>query len=381
MIDIGDFIIYNDSMNFLGEGTFSKVYRGIYNGLSKKSIKNGTYIAAKIIKTHNLTPKALSILEDEIYIMNIIKEDPHKNIVECYDIVKTLDSIYIFLELCDSGDLRSILKNPIKEIYSQLYFMQLAEGLKYLDRKKIVHRDIKPRNILLSNNRRVLKIADFGFAIQAEKDNLYETICGSPLYMAPEITRKNNYNNQTDLWSIGMILYEMIYGFHPFQHCRNISELQKNINDQTINIPPENNTNKNISQECLSLLKKLLEKDVSNRITWDEFFNHKWLNNNDIKLDDIISSSENINDHFGNSSQNIDKLEPLKEYESISEMRQSYNIIDNYFGDESVEDIFNLEFSENSKITYKEVIDKSSILERFDGNSNKYEIVDKINKN
>lgn len=165
------------------------------------------------------------------------------------------------MEYCDSGDLRTYLKKPIKEKWCQFFFCQLANGLKYLDKYNILHRDIKPKNILLTNKKKVLKIADFGFAKKQSKNiKLHETICGSPLYMAPEIMENNKYNNQTDLWSIGMILYEMLYGFHPYESCKNIRQLLSMIDHGIIEIPPKNTQNKNISIECLDLLQKLLQK-------------------------------------------------------------------------------------------------------------------------
>lgn len=283
MIKVGNnYELYLDKDHFLGRGSFSRVYLGKYVGESNH-IKYGTDVAIKIIntdtiinKSHNIT----SIIEDEIKIMEIIKKDPHPNIVECYDIIrdKSNNTIYIIMEYCDSKDLRTIIKKPIKESYTQFYFSQLANGLKYLDAKNIMHRDIKPKNILLTNSRRVLKIADFGFARQTRKDDLHETVCGSPLYMAPEITSSTSYNRQTDLWSIGMILYEMLYGYHPFHKCKNIHELKYSMENIEISIPPEENTNKDVSPECIHLLKQLLQKNVRHRITWDDFFNNHWIN-------------------------------------------------------------------------------------------------------
>ena len=263
----------------LGKGSFSIVYSGIYIGPDKNNIKKGTKVAIKIIKTHNLTKKALDILEDEISIMNLIKANPHPNIVQCYDVIRGSNEIYIIMELCDSGDLMTIIKRPIKEKYAQFYFCQLANGLKYLDSNSIIHRDIKPKNILLTNNRRVLKIADFGFAKRISDISLHETVCGSPLYMAPEIMNNHAYNNQTDLWSIGMILYEMLYGLHPFENCKSVPELKDQLKKTHIEIPPQNTQNTDVSMNCLDLLRNLLQKKATDRINWDEFFKHPWVTN------------------------------------------------------------------------------------------------------
>ena len=152
----------------LGRGSFSIVYLGKYTGPDNNIIKNNKEVAIKKIKMKNIfynhSLKSKEILNEEIKIMEMIKYNPHPNIVGCFDIIEIQMMIYIILEYCDSGDLRKILKKPIIEKYAQFYFTQLVNGLKYLDKHEIIHRDIKPKNILLTNNRKILKIADFGFA-------------------------------------------------------------------------------------------------------------------------------------------------------------------------------------------------------------------------
>lgn len=259
---------YEITDKIIGKGSFSTVY------LAKR---NNEDIAVKVIDIKSLTAKTVEAMEDEINVINLIKDNVHPNIVAFFDIIRKNDKIYIFMEYCESGDLRRILKKPILEKYAQFYFSQLANGLRHLHRLKIIHRDIKPRNILLTGNRRVLKIADFGFS-KFTDGTLHDTICGSPMYMAPEIMKRLNYNEQTDLWSVGMILYEMLYGYHPYDKCMSIPDLKNVIENEQLEIPPKNNnTNKLVSNECLTLLRLLLQKNVTNRITWNEFFDHPWL--------------------------------------------------------------------------------------------------------
>lgn len=277
MEKIGDYQFIRSRDTELGKGSFSVVYLGVYIGPTTWILKNNQKVAIKIIKTHNMTPKAKSILEDEISVMEMIRKNPHPNIVGCYEVITAPGETYLILEYCDSGDLKTILKKPIKEKYAQFYFCQLANGLKYISQNNIIHRDIKPKNILLTDNRKILKIADFGFATSFNNQSLHETICGSPMYMAPEIMNNNMYNNQTDLWSIGMILYEMLFGVHPYNDCHSFPELKDTITNTDIEIPPTNTKNKNISDECINLLKQLLQKKVQNRITWEEFFDNPWV--------------------------------------------------------------------------------------------------------
>lgn len=394
---IGDYELYLDNKHFLGAGSFSKVYLGKYK---KESNNENKFVAIKIIEINCLTPYTKKIITDEMEIMEIIKCNPHPNIVECYDIIQTNTHVYIIMEYCDSGSLRDIMKKPIKEKYVQYYFFQLANGLKYLDKHSIIHRDIKPRNILLTNNRTILKIADFGFAKKKfSEHSLYDTICGSPLYMAPEIIRNDHYNNQTDLWSIGMILYEMLYGVHPFHKCKTMSELQDILKNVELEIPPKNcNNNRDVSEECLSFLKKLLQKDVSNRMTWDEFFNHPWINkyqyistkiNNNYekqiistsfgslgsKIDEILiqnnTSKKNIDiitDYYDNHIYKISENMKNK-YEEFNKKEENVNYN---------EYIFELELDEynNKEFIIKDIIENSSVLDnKKDKKSNQYIII------
>lgn len=361
MYKIGKYEYGTTESYFLGEGAFSKVYLGIYTGLTNRYIKKGSQVAIKIINNLKLNEKSLKVLEDEILIMNIIKNDPHENIVLCYDIFREDNKTYIVMEYCNSGDMRNILVGkPIKELYVKFYFKQLINGLKYLYDKKILHRDIKPRNILLSDNKKTLKIADFGFAKQSviySQDLLYDTICGSPLYMAPEIMTKA-YNNQTDLWSVGMILYEMLYGSHPFSHCKNIPELQNEISRE-LYIPPLNNTNTNVSIECIDLLTKLLQKNVGKRITWDDFFKNNWSQQKDtIKL----VSSPSLSSSPSGYQINVRSL-------STDNINIINSFLDKSFPIEDSE-IFDFESCNNEPVVVKTIFDTSSML-----NDNKYEII------
>ncbi|ARF09716.1 serine/threonine protein kinase [Indivirus ILV1] len=391
MESIGSYKMTREKSSELGRGSFSIVYIGI-NYLDQDYIKRGEKVAIKVIKTRNLTQKAIDILEDEISIMNLIKRNPHPNIVYCYDVIREEHEVFIIMEYCDSGDLMTIIKRPIKEKYAQFYFCQLANGLKYLDNHNIIHRDIKPKNILLTNNRRVLKIADFGLAKKISDMSLHETICGSPLYMAPEIINHNPYNNQTDLWSIGMILYEMLYGSHPFEKCKSVPELKDQLMKTQIQIPPENTLNKDITQLCLSLLKNLLQKKVNNRINWDDFFKHPWVTNYQytqqneyenklysVSIGSLAESPSKIPiPQLYQKPKSTPNLPSLKNprLESLTIIEDFYDKIDR--NDKNKRDdqlIFQFDDDNDKKIVIKKILENSSILEEDDGD---YNIIDKL---
>lgn len=287
MFKIGSYVCENV---LIGKGSFAAVYKG-------KNIDNDKAVAIKIIDIDRLvktgSDKKKVDINREIDVMKGMK---HPNIVELYDVYKgkdrlegsnnnsvNPDDIYLCLEYCDHGDLHKYLsKCPGKKLSEQKvrYFMiQLASGLKYIRSKQILHRDLKPHNLLLSkaspdSNDLILKIADFGFAKFMENQSLTDTICGSPLYMAPELFKLQKYTVKSDLWSVGVIMYEMLTGT-PLFNCRTQFELIKLMEKFKLTIP--SSLDKNVSKPCLHLLMSLLRKEVNERITWDEFFLHPWL--------------------------------------------------------------------------------------------------------
>lgn len=310
---IGSYEIYLD--NQIGTGGYSCVYAGrciddiLSNkmGINNKKRINGITIdnavAVKKIIAKNLSYRHQKLLWDEVKIMQLIKMNPNPNIVTCYDVIDDLDTVYIIMEYCDSGNLAKLVGKPMKEDLIRHYFSQLVNGIKYLDDYKIIHRDIKPRNLLLTDNNKILKICDFGLA-KNKTDSKNNTICGSPLYMAPEIFKNKSYDDTVDYWSIGIILYEMIYGINPLNHIKDFHELENFMIDDSkfINIPTKKSKNKKISNECLELLKSLLTKNSEERIKFNELYTNKWLFDNEKTVDmERFMNDSNDEDSASNS--------------------------------------------------------------------------------
>ncbi|KAF7730440.1 Serine/threonine-protein kinase [Apophysomyces ossiformis] len=179
------------------------------------------------------------------------------------------------------------------------FLKQLASALKFLRSQNLVHRDIKPQNLLLVSAQEalnadpafldipVLKVADFGFARFLPNTSLADTLCGSPLYMGPEILSYKKYDAKADLWSVGAVLYEMITGRPPFR-AQNHLELLKKIqeNDDRIRFPDEKVSSSDpdraspaservvIGSDLKDLIRKLLKKNPVERISFEEFFMH-----------------------------------------------------------------------------------------------------------
>ena len=176
---VGNFDLYN----CIGQGSFASVYRGV-NRTSR------SVVAVKAIVRAKLNRKLQENLEAEISILRSIE---HPNVMRLHEVQTTERHVYLVLEYCPGGDLMQVIraKGAQSEEETRTYLVQLAHGLKHLRQRNLIHRDLKPQNLLLSapGPHGVLKIGDFGFARYMPQQDLAETLCGSPLYMAPEILR------------------------------------------------------------------------------------------------------------------------------------------------------------------------------------------------
>jgi serine/threonine protein kinase len=257
---IGKYVITKTQ---IGRGAFSTIYKGYDSN-------NGNVFAIKEVSIAGKKKVEENVKKE----LNILKRLNHNSIVQIHDYFFDNQNkiIYIIMDYFKNGDFSKFIKGKVlKEIYAKKYMTQLRNGLKYLYENNIMHRDLKPHNILLDDNNN-LKITDFGFARYVKDDMLINTLCGTPIYMAPEIIKHKKYTNKSDLWSLGIIMYEMIFGKLPFK-ASNFIQLLKSINKNEIcyNYP-----NIDISSECEDLLKSLLQLDPEKRLNWISFFDHKW---------------------------------------------------------------------------------------------------------
>ena len=172
-----------DLFNCVGQGSFASVYRGTHR-------PTGKVIAVKAIIRARLNRKLQENLDAEI---RILQSTDHPNVMRLHEVLGTEQHVYLVLEYCPGGDLMQVIntKGAQSEAQTRHYLVQLAHGLAYLRQRNLIHRDLKPQNLLLSSAGPdgVLKIGDFGFARYMVQQDLAETLCGSPLYMAPEILR------------------------------------------------------------------------------------------------------------------------------------------------------------------------------------------------
>jgi len=291
----------------LGSGSFATVFRGVLDQTAQNNTRTRPNIVAiKAISTSKtnsrITKKVLCNLESEI---RILREVKCRTIVGLLDVTKTERHIYLVLEYCAGGDLQRLIRSRkrgrLSEGLCRRLMRDLTHGLKFLWNKQLIHRDIKPQNLLLTgplpleeandpsksdeeerarsrllssssnaNNNLPefhLKIADFGFARHLNSTALADTLCGSPLYMAPEILQHQRYDAKADLWSTGTVLFEMLTGKPPF-HGENHLDLLRNIQRKAVRLPSD----VKISPECVQLLRLLLHRNPMRRASFEQYF-------------------------------------------------------------------------------------------------------------
>jgi serine/threonine protein kinase len=176
------------------------------------------------------------------------------------------------MEYASGGELFNhiVKKRRLDEQEAIFFFYQIINGLEHIHKNNIVHRDMKPENLLLSENK-LLKIIDFGLSNQYKPGQLLQTPCGSPCYAAPEMILGRKYSGlMVDIWSSGIILYAMVCGFLPFED-KNNDKLYKKILECKYEWPDH------VSPNCKDLIKKLLTVNPSKRIKLDEIKSHPFL--------------------------------------------------------------------------------------------------------
>ncbi len=255
----------------LGSGSFGSVYE------AKNTIFQNT-VAMKVIKKDPNNEIDEQEIKNEI---DILKKLSHPNIVKIYEFYISNSHYYIITEFCKEGELFSYIKNKYSERQLAVLFYQVFSGLWYLHDNKILHRDIKLENIMISKKEKDnesgeelfwVKIIDFGTAKIFEKNKKEKDVVGSSYYIAPEVL-KQNYNEKCDTWSVGVILYMMLVGRAPFDG-KDDEEIISKINSGEYN-SKEPRLLKH-SPEVRDLVSKLLQKDLSRRYSAKEALGHPW---------------------------------------------------------------------------------------------------------
>ena len=267
----GDPDKYYKKIKDLGSGSYGSVYK------AKNIIMENT-VAIKMIE------KVQENMIDDMEIkneINILKTLSHPNIVKIYEFFDTPLYYYLVTEYCKKGELFAYITNVYNERQLAILFYQVFSGLCYLHEKKILHRDLKLENLMISEIEKEvvtgeeyfwIKIIDFGTAKIFEKNKTEKAVIGSSYYIAPEVL-KQKYNEKCDTWSVGVILYMTLVGVAPFDGKTDDDIIKR------IKIGKYNKTTERFvkhSEEVKDLVSKLLEKNIEKRLSAKEALNHPW---------------------------------------------------------------------------------------------------------
>jgi len=248
----------------LGRGGFSIVKKG-------KNRVTGDEVAIKCINKKNLKKDELQLLTREI---NIMQKLHHKNIIQLIEIFETQTELFLILELVSGGELfdQIVERGNYSESDAANLIRQVLEGIDYMHKHGVVHRDLKPENLLCASAN-IIKIADFGLSKDLESGNL-STSCGTPSYVAPEVLLGGQYDNEVDMWSIGVITYVLLCGFTPF-YGDNQRQLFERILHAKFDFPsPEWD---DVSPMAKDFVKKLLVVNPAERLSAEQAQQHPWI--------------------------------------------------------------------------------------------------------
>ena len=300
------------------------------------------------------------------------------------------------MEYAKNGNLFNKIRKSrrLSEKLAFHYFIQTVNAINFLHSNEYVHRDIKPENILIDENNNV-KLCDFGWCVDVSGGQR-GTFCGTYEYMAPEIVEDRPYDKSIDVWSLGILLYEILHGYSPFRadDQDNYKAIFKNIENKKFTF----DNKLNISEDCKEVIKLLLEGDEKKRIKVGEIFKTKWVknfeeieikkrneNNNNNKNNNNNNNDYNNNNEFSlfnnnnnNNNINYNNLK-IKKNNTYSNKNNMFFNDDKLFIDQETPTPY---YQENNKIDEERLTNSINILERASYlNNNNIKNDKKISKN
>ncbi|KAG9321294.1 hypothetical protein KVV02_007867 [Mortierella alpina] len=253
----------------LGSGNFATVFRATHR-------RTGVVYAVKVVnKKGGFSAKVESSLEREIGILMGID---HENLLRICEVFNETEFYYVVTELAPDGELfdQIIDKQKFTESETRHIFRQVLAGVQYLHERGVVHRDLKPENILVMDKEAMtVKISDFGLAKMIGEQVFFNTICGTPSYVAPEVIRNTQYGKGVDMWSLGVVLYICLCGFPPFSDDLAPPKLRLQVLQSMYTFPSPYWDD--VSDEAVDFVQGLLAQSVDERLTVEDALNHVWM--------------------------------------------------------------------------------------------------------
>ncbi|KAI3654749.1 hypothetical protein MP228_000129 [Amoeboaphelidium protococcarum] len=239
----------------VGKGAFGKV-----RIVQKKNDKK-IYALKYINKMKCIKMKAVNNVIQE---RRLLEDIEYPFVVNLRYAFQDDENLFMVLDLMLGGDLRFHLDRAgsMKEEVVRFFVAEVGLGINHLHSKRIVHRDIKPDNVLLDELGHC-HLTDFNIAVRYNENTMLKSVAGSMAYMAPEVVGKKGYFASPDWWSLGVVMYELLFGKRPFRGKSNDALTHAILHD-VVQFP--NNAEANVGKECLDLLKSLLDRDIDKRI-------------------------------------------------------------------------------------------------------------------
>jgi serine/threonine protein kinase len=279
----------------LGSGAYASVK------LVKDSTTGLLYALKEVILTHQIDLKVVS-KSDMVNIEREItfhQKIDHPNIIRFYDYQKNDEQkkVLIALEYAENGDLFNYLnkKGALEEKIASKFFVQTALALNYIHQFKMIHRDVKPENILLDKQLNA-KLCDFGWSAEYDENTKRQTICGTYEYMAPEIIFKKQQDTSIDVWSLGILLYELLHNKAPYSG-RSMMEVSKKIASKQIDFHPE------VPQDAKELILNILKTNPKDRLCIREILQSPFVRRTYGMLDESVFrvSEKRVSETHSNS--------------------------------------------------------------------------------
>ena len=270
----------------LGEGGFSKV----------QLYQNKTTKIKYAVKKMNLTQLEKLSQNKKLILneVNIHGRINHPNIIKLYNYFEIKKNYILILEYASKGTLFDLIniKNGLSERIAFYYFIQTLNAIYFLHLHSIIHRDLKPENLLINENN-ILKLCDFGWSVKLKNDKR-TTFCGTVEYMAPEIIKKQKYDETIDVWSLGVLLYELVHSYSPFySENSDYRKIGNNI------IQSEFKFREGLSDEYKDLIIKILIKDSEKRIKIEEIYQHPFMTKH---INTIYREINSGNNNYNNNN-------------------------------------------------------------------------------
>uniref|UniRef100_A0A8C2IYX6 Serine/threonine-protein kinase PLK3 n=1 Tax=Cyprinus carpio TaxID=7962 RepID=A0A8C2IYX6_CYPCA len=250
-------------------GRLGKEYGGFARCYEMTDLANNKMYAVKVIPQSRVSkPHQREKITNEI---ELHKSLQHKHVVKFSHHFEDQDNIYIFLELCSRKSLAHIWKarHTLTDPEVRYYLKQIISALKYLHNKGILHRDLKLGNFFVNENMD-LRLGDFGLAAKLETvEQRKKTICGTPNYLAPEVLNRQGHGTESDVWSLGCVMYTLLCGNPPFETL-DLKETYKCIKEVRYSLP------QSLTPSAQKLISAVLQKDPSDRLTLDQILAHEY---------------------------------------------------------------------------------------------------------